>query len=95
MEHTSLKNKMTAQEATNILVEKLKLDYTGLTEEEKTSLNRAVNVAFIALANEKYWNKVLAVLSEYLGKKISAESAMEKIERIYLLKNYDEHQMRT
>lgn len=95
MEHTSLKNKMTAQEATNILVEKLKLDYSGLTEEEKESLNRAVNVAFISLANEKYWNKVLNVLGDYLGKKISAERAMALIDHIYTCKSADDYQMRT
>ena len=88
-------DKMTAKEATDILVEKLKIDYSDLTESEKDSVNRAINSAFMSLANEKHWNEILSVLNDYLGKKISAERAMALINRIYTHKLSDEYEMRT
>ena len=88
-------DKMTAKEATDTLVEKLKIDYSDLTESEKDSVNRAINIAFMSLANEKHWNEILSVLNDYLGKKISAERAMALINRIYTHKLSDEYEMRT
>lgn len=88
-------DKMTAKEATDILVEKLKIDYSDLTESDRDSVNRAINIAFISLNGEKYWDKIFEIINNYLGKKITAENAMKLIIGHYTHKLSDDYQMRT
>ncbi len=70
---------MTPHEAWNIMMTKLKIDYTGLTEEEVKQVEKAVYLSMAMLESERYWEQVIKFATKYFEKKISADFAMQEV----------------
>lgn len=70
---------MTPHEAWNIMMTKLKIDYTGLTEEDIKRVEKAVYFSMAMLESERYWEQVIKAANDYFEKRVPADYALQRI----------------